>query len=155
MPDNEKNCTSISIMNHDDYIKILDLIRKNTEFIVIVQTLGYDKEDKIIAKANELMRLIKTEKVNRWFGSLTHGKKGLQYTFEKDRKFFFYLKEFESFFIDVIDKNTNYFSVKATDFNTNDDIAFHDKDKNLLFYTTTHEGYAYINVKYLNNDIKI
>lgn len=64
MPDNEKNCTSISIMNHDDYIKILDLIRKDTEFIVIVQTLGYDKEDKIIAKANELMRLIKTEKVN-------------------------------------------------------------------------------------------
>lgn len=88
------------------------------------------------------MELIDEKSTNEWVGTLTKGKSAIEYTFKATPEFFDYLKKFEAFFIVVTDKYGGY-NVTYTDFNSNDDIAFIDKNDDVLFYTTTHEGYAY------------
>lgn len=136
----------INLFNHEQYIEVLNRIRKDTQKIIIVQINGYEEDDPIVNTAREMMVLEKKEKTSHWYGTRTRGDRGLQYTFLKKRSFFDYLSCFESFFISDI--SDNCYDVKRTDFGI-DDIAFVGENEELLFYTTTHEGYAHINKKYL------
>ncbi len=136
-------CDFIDISSHQDYLKLLNIIRKDTAKIIIVQIDGYDKDDPVVNTAKSMMILENEEIVSEWIGTTTIGRKAVQYTFIKNRDFFSYLASFEAFFEteDNEDLDTD------TDFGL-DDIAFLDSNGELLFYTTTHEGYAYLNRKY-------
>ena len=137
----ENICVPITITNHTQYIDILNKIRKATAKIIIVQINGFVKDDPIVETAKQMMILEKQEIVDRWFGTIAPGRKAVQYTFQKKRAYFGYLSDFESFFIV---ESENPYEVAETDFGF-DDIAFIDQNGEMLFYTTTHEGYAYIN----------
>ncbi len=147
----EQYCVPIDISNHKQYLDILNTIRKDTDKIVIVQIDGYDEDDAIVETAQNMMILEKKEIVSEWYGTIAErGRGAIKYTFIKNREFFGYLSTFVSFFIG---KNTkNGYEVECTNFGF-DDIAFLGANNELLFYTTTHEGYADINIKYLK-DIK-
>ncbi|MBR3459609.1 MAG: hypothetical protein IKH21_02300 [Clostridia bacterium] len=136
--------TDVILNSHSQYLNILNLIRKNTERVTIVQIDGRDDGDVIVSTAKELMPLEKTEIVDSWFGTKAPGRAAVQYTFLKKRAFFDYLCSLESFFIVT---STNPYRVKRTDFGL-DDIAFLDGSGHLLFYTVTHEGYACLSNRY-------
>ena len=70
------------------FLNILNLIRKDTERVIIVQIDGRDDGDVIVSTAKELMPLEKTEMVDRWFGTKAPGRAAVQYTFLKKRAFF-------------------------------------------------------------------
>ncbi len=141
-------CESIDLETHSQYLDILNTIKDDTERIILVQIDGEDAKDPIVNTAKEMMILEKQEIVCEWFGTITLGREAVQYTFLKSQEFFDYLSSFEAFFI-VLSENP--YSVNTTDFGF-DDIAFLDKNGDLLFYTTTHEGYAYLNKKYFNQE---
>lgn len=144
----ENKCKSIELSNHKQYLEILNKTSKLTSKIVIVQIDGPDKEDEIVNTAFRIMPLENKEIVNEWYGTIAEGSRGaIKYTFIKKHSFFEYLASFESFFIGKIDKYNNY-DVIYTDFGI-DDIAFLGDNGELLFYTTTHEGEAYLNEKLL------
>ena len=144
----EDNCDFIIIKSRSQYLDILNTIQKDTAKIIIVQIDGEDIEDPIVKNAKEMMILEKQEIVSKWFGTIAPGRKAVRYTFLKNREFFVYLSSFESFFI-VLSENP--FVANLTDFGI-DDIAFSDNNGDLLFFTTTHEGYAYLNRKYLKQE---
>lgn len=145
----EECCVPIDISDHKKYLDILNIIRKDTAKIVIVQIDGYNKDDAIIETAQNMMILEKREIVSEWYGTIAErGRGAIKYTFIKNREFFGYLSTFESFFIC---KNTkNGYEVECTNFGL-DDIAFLGANDELLFYTTTHEGFADINKKFIKD----
>lgn len=134
--------------SHRQYLEILNLVRKDTALIVLVQIDGVDEGDPIVAAAKQMMQLEKQETVSRWLGTVAPGRGAARYVFRKHRSFFGYLASFESFFLV---KSRDPFVVEATDFGM-DDIAFLDQNGELLFYTTTHEGYANLHRKYIACD---
>lgn len=138
------NCVPITLKTHSQFLDILDAIRKDTVKIVIVQIHGEDPKDPIVNQAKERMLLEKQEIVSRWFGTVAPGRGAVQYTFLKNRDFFSFLSSLESFFL-VISENP--YTVKKTGFGF-DDIAFLDKNGDVLFFTTTHEGDAHLNKRY-------
>ena len=140
----EYDYIDIVLSNHEQYLKILNLIRKETKKIIIVQIDGKDDADPVVNTAKKMMTVEKTEVVSEWFSTIAPGRKAVQYTFLKRREFFDYLSSFESFFIV---SSTNPYTVIDTDFGF-DDIAFLDSNGDLLFYTTTHEGFATLNKRY-------
>ena len=142
----ESSCDLIDITSHQDYLDILNAIRKDTAKIIIVQIDGYIKDDPIVNTAKTMMLLEKQETVSEWIGTIARGRKAVQYTFIKNRDFFSYLATFKAFFIGE-EKGRKGYVVTDTGFGY-DDIAFLDSRGELLFYTTTHEGYAYLNRKY-------
>lgn len=142
----EDICVPITITNHRQYLDILKKVRKETAKIIIVQIDGLVKDDPIIQTARQMMILEKRENVNRWLGTISHGWCAVQYTFKMNWEFFDYLSDFESFFIV---KSENPYYVARTDFGL-DDIAFLDQNEEILFYTTTHEGHAYINKRLIS-----
>lgn len=144
----EENCVIVTIKSRSQYLGILDMIRKDTAKIILVQIDGEDKNDPVVNTAKEMMALEKREIVSEWFGTITRGRAAVQYTFTKKRDFFAYLRSFESFFIVT---SENPYRVRLTNFGY-DDIAFLDARGELLFFTTTHEGYAYLNNKYLSQE---
>lgn len=141
----ENQCVPVWIENRRQYLEILEQIRKDTALIVLVQIDGADEDDPVVTAAKQMMRLEKQETVSRWPGTIAPGRKAARYVFRKHRSFFGYLAGFESFFLV---KSRSPFVVEATDFGM-DDIAFLDQNGELLFYTTTHEGYASLHRKYV------
>lgn len=133
---------NILLKNHKQYLSILDKLQKLTAQIVLVQIDGPDPEDPVVNTALEMMPLVRKEVVDEWFSTIAErGRGAIQYTFTKKREFFGYLKTFDSFFL--ARDTLRGFQVQQTSFGY-DDIAFLDSGGNLLFYTTTHEGYAYM-----------
>ena len=145
----ENNCDDILLKSRSQYLDILNAIRKDTEKIIIVQIDGEDKEDPIVNAAKKMMTLENREIVSEWFGTTAPVRAAIKYTFLKKREFFGYLSSFESFFIV---ESENPYKVRITDFGF-DDIAFLDRNGEMLFFTTTHEGYANLNKKYITNSI--
>ncbi len=143
----EHNCADVVLRNRLQYLDILNTIRNETEKIIIVQIDGEDKTDPIVNTAKEMMTLEKREIVSEWYGTFAPGRSAMKYTFLKKREFFGYLSSFESFFIV---ESENPYEVRTTDFGF-DDIAFLDRNGELLFFTTTHEGYANLNKKYITD----
>lgn len=141
----ENKCVPVWIESHRQYLEILGKIRKDTALIALVQADGADEDDPIIETAKQMMSLEKRETVSRWPGTISSGENAVRYVFRKHHSFFGYLATFESFFFV---KSRDPFVVETTDFGM-DDIAFLDQTGELLFYTTTHEGYAYLHCKYV------
>lgn len=132
----------VEIKNHQEYIDILNKLKEKTKYIILVQINGYDEEDEIVAYANSVMELEQKGEVRKWLGTITRGGKAVQYTYVASKAFFKYLYGFSSFFFNTTSRGCG-FQVIDTEFGL-DDIAFLDQDRNVLFYTTTHEGYANI-----------
>lgn len=141
----ENACVPIELKTHEQYLEYLKLIEKDCSKIIIVQIDGEDESDPVIYYAKKKMRLESRKRVIEWFGSIAPNSKALEYTFANSNAFFDYLRTFEAFYIEISD---NPFDIHRTDFGI-DDIAFIGKKGDLLLYTTTHEGYAYLNEKYM------
>ena len=131
---------SIQITSHEQHLKLLDALERRTRTIEIVQICGEDLNEPLIKAAMPF--LIKQERVNKWHGTKQGGRGSPKFTIRAEKEFFGHLRKYESFFRSMTDKD-GIESVRATDFGL-DDIAFIGSGGAALFYTTTHEGYAYI-----------
>lgn len=131
---------SITLTSHEQHLKLLDVLEKRTRTIEIVQICGDDLDEPLIRAAMPF--LIKKERVNKWHGTKQGGRGSLKFTLRADKAFFKHLRSYECFFRGMTDEN-GLDSVRETNFGL-DDIAFLDGGGAALFFTTTHEGEAYI-----------
>ncbi len=131
----------VALTDHTQYVKLLAALQPKTAYILLVQITGEDLQDSVAAKAISCMDLIEKSAVNRWPGTIRSGKGAMQYLFGANNQFFTFLKTFPSFFFNRKDP-WGCDTVEETAFGQ-DDIAFLDNGRHPLFYTTTHEGYAY------------
>ena len=131
---------SIQLISHKQYLKLLDVLEKRTRTIEIVQICDEDLDEPLIKAAAPY--LIKKERVNKWHGTKRGGRGAPKFTIRADKEFFKHLRKYESFFRSITDEN-RFEYVRETDFGL-DDIAFIDSGGAVLFFTTTHEAYAYI-----------
>ena len=134
----EEKTILINLTSHEQYLDILKKLRSKTAYIVLVQIDGEDKNDLNLVKALKQMELISKKNVSEWLGTKTRSTRPVQYVFKSDDRYFKYLSDFDSFFFNTTDKR-GCDTVQKTDFGF-DDIAFLDKNKQVLFYTITHEG---------------
>lgn len=132
---------SVELTSHEQYVRLLAELQQETAYIMLVQIDGEDEQDPILAKALKCMHLVEKRHVGKWPGTIQKGRKVPQYLFQADRRFFKFLEGFPSFFFNRRDQ-WGCDLVEETDFGQND-IAFLDKSQKVLFYTTTHEGYAH------------
>lgn len=135
------HCVPIELTNHEQYLRILTGLQQKTAYIMLVQVNGESEQEPILAKALSYMELIEKSHVGQWPGTIRRGQKAPQYLFHADHRFFKFLREFPSFFFNRRDQ-WGCDLVEQTDFGQ-DDIAFLDRQRRMLLYTTTHEGYAY------------
>ncbi len=138
---NLDQCVSIELTDHQQYLWLLEQLRKNTAYIMLIQINEEDEKDPILSEALSCMKLAGKRYVSKWPGTVRKGAKAPQYLFRADARFFKFLNGFPSFFFNRKDP-WGCELVEETDFGQ-DDIAFLDQEQNILFYTTTHEGYAY------------
>lgn len=131
---------SIRLTSHEQHLKLLDVLERRTRTIEIVQICDEDLDEPLIKAAMPF--LIKKERVNKWHGTKQGGRGSPKFTIRADKAFFSHLRKYECFFQNITDKN-GFDHVRKTDFGL-DDIAFIDSGGAVLFFTTTHEGYAYI-----------
>lgn len=131
---------SITLTSHEQHLRLLNVLEKKTRTIEIVQICGEDLNEPLIAAAMPF--LIKKERVNKWHGTKQGGRGSPRFTVHADKTFFKHLRGYECFFRVVTDEN-GLDGVRETDFGL-DDIAFADGGGAALFFTTTHEGHAYI-----------
>ncbi len=143
--------TFIRINSHEDYIRIITSLRNKTKYIQIVQINGDErKKDSIIENAFKYMKLIKKIKTNLWAGNKTSsGNSGVLYEFESTENYLIHLKSYQSFFLSSF-VNESYEPV-YTDFGL-DDICFLNGKRQVIFYTTTHEGLAFYDKKLIELD---
>ena len=131
---------SIRLTSHKQHLRLLGILEKRTRTIEIVQICGADLDKPLIKAAMPF--LIKKERGNKWHGTKQGGRGSLKFTISADDAFFHHLRRYEGFFRSMTDEN-GFGSVRETDFGL-DDITFLDSGGAVLFFTTTHEGYAYI-----------
>ena len=106
----------------------------------------------MITKAMEKMTLLDKYNALEWYGILRLSHCGTVYEFYvKDKSFFSDLMEYEAFYIPATSRDGEY-RPEYTSFGLND-IAFLDRDKVPLFFTTTHEGFSVIHPDVLDIDI--
>ena len=128
--------------SHKEYLSLLRILKEKTAYISIVPIEYEGSTNEIISLANKYMSCIRQKKVNRWPGTVRKGPGAKQYEFAANKRFFEELERYESFFINETNEY-GWEEVRTTDFGL-DDIAFLDSQNELLFFTTTHEGYAFI-----------
>ena len=131
---------SIQLISHEQHLRLLNILKKRTRTIEIVQTCGEDLDEPLIKAA--MPYLIKKERVFKWHGTKQGGRGSLKFTVRADRAFFKHLQQYEGFYHDIND-GPGFLFFRETDFGL-DDIAFIDSGGAVLFCTTTHEGHAYI-----------
>lgn len=146
---------TIYLTGHQQHIEILSRLRKPTRRIVIVQVDGEVKDDPLIVNALSMMELITKRQTREWFSTKTFGTPGVEYVFQKKRKFFDFLTGYDAFFVSLppSEYDRKGYRVEYTDFDPSNDIAFLDENGQLLFYTCTHEGIAMIHPDVLKADI--
>lgn len=130
---------------NERYLKILDKIERNCQYIEIVIIDG-KKSNKLVEKFKD--DIFDTNKVSEWWGTKTKGSNYL-YKIYSSKELFGYLRGFETF-CKYYEYGTTEESLRRGDYSVDtdfgiDDIAFYDKDCNCLLCTTTHEGYIFIN----------
>lgn len=130
----------ITLTDHEQYLRLLSALEKETAALEIIQVCGEDESDPLIKAALPFLR--KKETVNKWLGTRQGGKGAPKYTIRADKALFKHLRKYEHFFKNSRDKY-GCDTVIETDFGL-DDIAFVNKNGEPLFFTTTHEGYATI-----------
>lgn len=124
----------LRLVSHEQHIALLDALEKTARTIEVVR-ICEDECDPLIKELAPF--IVKKERVNRWHGTWQGGRGSLKFTVSTDRRVFVHLRKYEGFFQSTADGH------HTTDFGL-DDIAFIDGGGAVLFYTTTHEGYAYI-----------
>ena len=124
--------------NHDDYLRMLNIIEDKCSFI------GIAGENEIV----EIFKkdIIKIEESSSWWTEETSYVEKLYYI-KSSKELFDQLRKYETFCKTVLRKN-KYFNidnleVDETDFGSSD-IAFFDKDYNILLATVTHEGFIHV-----------
>ena len=121
--------------NHEDYLKIIDVLEDKSDYIELVY------ENDIVYKFKK--DIIHKEHTTSWFSEESYPGGNL-YRIKASKELFEYLRTFETFCKCFIDENTGvYLSVEETDFGISD-IAFYDKDGKSLLETVTHEGEIFI-----------
>lgn len=126
----------IRLVSRRQHLALLDALEKRTRTIEIVRIGGGDET--LIGAAVPF--LVKKERVHRWHGTIQGGRGSMRYTIRAEGAFFEHLRKYDGFFRSTEDMDAPF---EHTDFGL-DDIAFIDGGGAALFYTTTHEGYAYI-----------
>lgn len=117
-----------------DYLKMIDILENKSFYIEIVVIDEKDNNDWVKEFSGNI---IDEEIVSKWWGTETSAKNNL-YRIQASKDLFSKLKKYETFCkYYVLDSGD---SVGITDFGY-DDIAFFDKNKEVLLFTTTHEGY--------------
>lgn len=140
------------ISSHEQFVELLFKLRKLTKYITIVQIDDEKKNDPMITKAMEKMTLLDKYNALEWYGTLRLSHCGTVYEFDvKDKSFFSDLMEYEAFYIPTTSRDGEY-RPEYTSFGLND-IAFLDRYKVPLFFTTTHEGFSVIHPDVLDVDI--
>ncbi len=121
--------------NHEDYLKILNILEDKTDYI----ELAYEND--IVDKFKK--DIIHQEHTTKWFSEESYPGANL-YQIKASKELFDFLRTFETFCKCFIDPETGvYLSVKETDFGVSD-IAFYDKEGKSLLETITHEGEIFI-----------
>ena len=123
--------------NHKDYLKILNILEKKSDFIGIVGEHEITKKFK-----NDI---IKTEESSSWWSEETSCVENIYYI-KASSELFNFLRKYETFCKTIVYKNIfNYETLQAetTDFGVND-IAFFDRNDNILLATVTHEGFIHV-----------
>jgi len=138
----EELCGLVEIRDHDEYVELLGAVRPFTRYIAIVQIDGYDPDDEVVLEADACMESAGRYNTNNWPGTKTSGMRAQVHMYKANHKFFKFLAEFESFFFNVRDE-WGCDVVERTDFGF-DDIIFMDENRDVMMYTTTHEGEIYI-----------
>lgn len=144
----EHLCEKVEIKDTDEYLEYLDDIRPATAFIAIVQPDGFDEDDPVIVEADACMELVGAYKTNNWPGTRTREPRAQLHMYKASREFFDYLYDIPAFFFNEIGLDGSVGGVELTEFGI-DDIVFMDRKKNILLYTTTHEGGIYMNEDYI------
>lgn len=130
----------INLNNHNDYLKILNILEQKTKFIeyVLIDTNNTTLVDFVPEN------IYSQKKSNAWWGTSTSQSCEI-YKIIATNNLFSKLRKFKTFCI----LNTTEYGdiVEITDFGIND-IAFFDNKSEPLLFTTTHEGYIS-----LRNDI--
>ncbi len=145
----EEETIDYKLRTHEQYIDLLQKLKRKTAYIILVQIDGEDKEDQNLQTALSCMQLLEQKKTGHWLGTITKRKRAVSYLFRADQQYFTYLESLSSFFYFGEDQY-GCDKVDTTEFGL-DDIAFLDADKKVLFFTTTHEGYANISPKIETN----
>lgn len=137
---------------HESYIDILNKIEPKCKYIEMVILDGRELTDNEITKMFE-KDIESMEIVSEWWGTKTSSK-NKKVKIKPSKEFFAYLKKYETFcrYYRCIkyDKEFKFYvdEQQSTDFGI-DDIAFYDKNNEILLCTTTHECYININKKIL------
>lgn len=130
----------VLLNTHEQYLELLAKIEKRAVYVEIVQICVQKSPDQIIEFAKEHLQLIDKKSVYKWFGTISHNT-APKYIFVLTKSFWDFLRQFSSFFFNG--SNECPWDIINTAFGM-DDIAFLDEKYQPLFYTTTHEGDAYL-----------
>ena len=141
--------------SHERHVEILDKIRPLTRFVEIVIPYGDVQNDELIIALEPF--LVETKKVQEWTGTISGGGAVTLHRYFASDDLFQCLSEYEGFFMSIpykaspddfihIHSDIVLWQMEYTSFGDKD-IAFFDEDGNVLFYTTTHEGDAFIDEK--------
>ncbi|MBR4726269.1 MAG: hypothetical protein IK080_00085 [Clostridia bacterium] len=126
---NYQNCTWTEIENHDDYLMLLQALKKKAKYVVIIQYDNQEETDEHIIQARKTLKLIEKGYATAYFSTVTGAPGKMKYVFkrpENESEFFDYLKKFDTFF------DRKKFGI--------DDIGFLNGRMKVLAYTVTHEG---------------
>ncbi|MDE7329190.1 MAG: hypothetical protein K2N57_05555 [Clostridia bacterium] len=123
----------IDLNEHSYYVKILNVLERNTKYIEYVLV----DEDDVCFIDNLSDDIIQQKYTNKWWGTET-SRSCCLYKIKSTPKLFSRLKKFSTFCISKTDERGDY--VETTDFGIND-IAFFDDRLEPILFTTTHEGY--------------
>lgn len=120
---------------HDDYLKMLDILECKCNYIEYVLVDG--------RKSNDLVEefytdIISRDKTREWWGTVTTPA-CIRYRIKYSKELFNYLRRYETF-VKYIMKEGYPDKCINTDFGIND-IAFFDDKEDAMLFTTTHEGY--------------
>lgn len=118
--------------NHEDYLRMLKILEPRCKFI------GITSDNEITRKFKK--DIICTEKTNTWWGIETSYKEDIYYI-KASCELFDHLRKYETFCKTI--QSIHGDIVEETDFGS-DDIAFFDKDNNILLRTNTHEGFIIV-----------
>lgn len=133
----------VELKTHEQYLAILKKLKSKTKYIEIVQIDEFEPNDKVVEFANCNLKRLEKRIVKEWLGTAYTSRRVPKYVYSicsDDEGFWKFLSGFSSFYLESYSDECGYVPIE-TEFGL-DDIAFLDKDKNPLFYTTTHEGCA-------------
>lgn len=140
----EEQTIPIALTTQEQYQQIVKKLAQRTVYIVLVQICEEADVSPVLAFAQSSMKLIGRKKVRKWLGTVRGGSRATQFIFQGEKRFFKFLLTFPSFFFNSKDQWGCDLVVDTAFGEYGDDIAFLDQQERVLFFTTTHEGYAYM-----------